>query len=68
MTTHTTASSYSAIADRYDDPANETSFWGRLARQAYERMVLAPGYQLVVDVGCGSGSRWITWSVVRLRP
>ncbi|WP_394849576.1 SDR family NAD(P)-dependent oxidoreductase [Pendulispora brunnea] len=55
MSIHSTASSYSAIADKYDDPANETSFWGRLARQAYERMVLLPEYRLVVDVGCGSG-------------
>ncbi|HVH45116.1 MAG TPA: beta-ketoacyl synthase N-terminal-like domain-containing protein, partial [Labilithrix sp.] len=55
MNPRTTAASYSAIADQYDAPSNETSFWGELAREAYEGIVLLPRYRLVVDVGCGTG-------------
>ncbi|WP_394849564.1 SDR family NAD(P)-dependent oxidoreductase [Pendulispora brunnea] len=55
MNLRTTAASYSAIADRYDDESNETSFWGELAREAYENIVISPKHRLVVDVGCGTG-------------
>src|SRR5690349_21710428 len=55
MATNIAAESYSSIAAKYDDSGNGTSFWGALARDAYERIVLKPRHELVVDVGCGTG-------------
>lgn len=55
MSSSRTADSYSAIASRYDGESNETSFWGELARQAYDNIVLVPRYRLIADVGCGTG-------------
>src|SRR4051812_7547729 len=56
--TNTTAAidSYSTIAEDYDSTANEMSFWGRLARESYESIVLKASYGVAVDLGCGTGT------------
>src|SRR5512140_387908 len=57
VTTTTAAiDSYSTIAEDYDSIANEMSFWGTLAREFYESIVLKPSYGVAVDLGCGTGT------------
>ncbi|MBC7976382.1 MAG: class I SAM-dependent methyltransferase, partial [Myxococcales bacterium] len=55
MSAYASEPSGEPVPSGYDHPENETSFWGQLARQAYERIVLGPGHRIIVDVGCGSG-------------
>jgi ubiquinone/menaquinone biosynthesis C-methylase UbiE len=55
MTSNITPESYSAVASHYDDELNETSFWGELARESYEAIVIKPRYEVILDVGCGTG-------------
>ena len=55
MNENVPVASYSSVADRYDGDSNERSFWGELAREAYEAIVLRPRYRVIVDVGCGTG-------------
>jgi ubiquinone/menaquinone biosynthesis C-methylase UbiE len=47
------ASTYSAAADHFDDPA--LSFWDRYGRRTVSRADLAPG-QRVLDACCGTGA------------
>ena len=49
------AESYSRIADRYDQELNQLSFWGVLARAAYESIVIKASYRTILEVGCGTG-------------
>ncbi len=46
---------YSRLADQYDDEANVGSCWGRAAEKALSCILLRDSYQVVLDVGCGTG-------------
>lgn len=50
-------STYSQLADEYDDDSNIHSCWGQITRKALASVTLnlKPGYKRVVDVGCGTG-------------
>jgi ubiquinone/menaquinone biosynthesis C-methylase UbiE len=46
---------YSRLAKTYDDDLNQHSCWGRAAEKALASITLKDDYQLVLDVGCGTG-------------
>jgi ubiquinone/menaquinone biosynthesis C-methylase UbiE len=46
---------YSRLADTYDDESNQQSCWGLAAERALASVVIKDDYQVVVDVGCGTG-------------
>jgi ubiquinone/menaquinone biosynthesis C-methylase UbiE len=46
---------YSRLAKTYDDDLNQQSCWGLAAEKALASLVIRDDYQLVVDVGCGTG-------------
>ena len=46
---------YSRLAKTYDDDLNQQSCWGRAAEKALTSLVIRDDYQLVLDVGCGTG-------------
>jgi ubiquinone/menaquinone biosynthesis C-methylase UbiE len=46
---------YSRLASKYDDELNLRSCWGRAAEKALDAIVIKPDYQVVLDVGCGTG-------------
>src|SRR5262245_23076008 len=46
---------YSRLARQYDDDLNLHSCWGRAAEKALASMVVKDNYQVVLDVGCGTG-------------
>lgn len=49
------AETYSRLAHQYDDEANLRSCWGRATEKALASLVIKDDYQLVLDVGCGTG-------------
>jgi len=46
---------YSRLAKTYDDDLNQHSCWGLAAERAVASLVMKDDYQLVLDVGCGTG-------------
>lgn len=46
---------YSRLAKTYDDDLNQKSCWGRAAKRAWASLIIKDYYQLVLDVGCGTG-------------
>jgi len=46
---------YSRLAKTYDDDLNQQSCWGRAAEKALASLIIRDDYQLVLDVGCGTG-------------
>ena len=46
---------YSRLAREYDDEANFLSCWGRASERALSAIRLREDYQVVVDMGCGTG-------------
>jgi ubiquinone/menaquinone biosynthesis C-methylase UbiE len=46
---------YSRLAKTYDDDLNQKSCWGRAAEKALASLIIKDDYQLVLDVGCGTG-------------
>jgi ubiquinone/menaquinone biosynthesis C-methylase UbiE len=46
---------YSRLADQYDEEVNVRSCWGLAAEKAMRSISLQDGYQVVLDVGCGTG-------------
>jgi ubiquinone/menaquinone biosynthesis C-methylase UbiE len=46
---------YSRLAKTYDDDLNQQSCWGRAAERALASLIIRDHYQLVLDVGCGTG-------------
>jgi ubiquinone/menaquinone biosynthesis C-methylase UbiE len=46
---------YSRLAREYDDEANFLSCWGRASERALSAVRLREDYDLVVDMGCGTG-------------
>ena len=46
---------YSRLAEQYDDQVNVNSCWGRATERALASIVLRDEYQVVIDVGCGTG-------------
>ncbi len=46
---------YSRLAWKYDDDANLQSCWGRATEKAFASLVIKEDYQIVLDVGCGTG-------------
>jgi ubiquinone/menaquinone biosynthesis C-methylase UbiE len=46
---------YSRLAKTYDDDLNQQSCWGRAAERALASLIIRNHYQLVLDVGCGTG-------------
>jgi ubiquinone/menaquinone biosynthesis C-methylase UbiE len=46
---------YSRLACEYDDDANFLSCWGRASARALSAIRLRQEYDVVVDVGCGTG-------------
>jgi len=47
--------SYAAHTERYENPRNLQSCWGRLSDALTRRVVPGPNDRLVVEVGCGLG-------------
>jgi ubiquinone/menaquinone biosynthesis C-methylase UbiE len=45
---------YSQLADKYDEPENLESCWGRAAETALQSLRISHAYHTVVDVGCGT--------------
>lgn len=46
---------YSRLAREYDEEANFLSCWGRASERALSTICLREHYDLVVDIGCGTG-------------
>src|SRR5437899_3199365 len=46
---------YSRLARTYDDDLNQQSCWGLAAERALASLIIRDDYQLVLDVGCGTG-------------
>jgi len=46
---------YSRLAREYDDEANFLSCWGRASERALSQIRLRDAYNVVVDMGCGTG-------------
>ena len=46
---------YSRLAREYDEEANFLSCWGRASERALSAIRLCEDYNLVVDMGCGTG-------------
>jgi ubiquinone/menaquinone biosynthesis C-methylase UbiE len=46
---------YSRLAKTYDDDLNQRSCWGLAAEKALASIIIKDRYQLVLDVGCGTG-------------
>ena len=46
---------YSRLAREYDEDANFVSCWGRASERALSTIHLREDYQVVVDMGCGTG-------------
>jgi ubiquinone/menaquinone biosynthesis C-methylase UbiE len=46
---------YSRLAKTYDDDLNQHSCWGLAAEKALASLTIREDYQLVLDVGCGTG-------------
>src|SRR5438132_12299823 len=46
---------YSRLAKTYDDELNQKSCWSRAAQKALASVIIKDDYQLVLDVGCGTG-------------
>jgi ubiquinone/menaquinone biosynthesis C-methylase UbiE len=46
---------YSRLAGTYDNDLNQQSCWGLAAEKALTSLVIKDDYQLVLDVGCGTG-------------
>jgi ubiquinone/menaquinone biosynthesis C-methylase UbiE len=46
---------YSRLAKTYDDDLNQHSCWGLAAEKALASIVIKDDYQIVLDVGCGTG-------------
>jgi ubiquinone/menaquinone biosynthesis C-methylase UbiE len=46
---------YSRLAREYDEEANFLSCWGRASERALSAIRLREDYQVVVDMGCGTG-------------
>lgn len=46
---------YSRLASEYDEEANFLSCWGRASERAMSLIRLREDYQVVVDMGCGTG-------------
>jgi ubiquinone/menaquinone biosynthesis C-methylase UbiE len=46
---------YSRLAREYDEEANFLSCWGRASERALSRISLREDYEVVVDMGCGTG-------------
>lgn len=55
MLTNPIVETYSRLADQYDDELNAQSCWGRAADQALSSIAIKDQYQLILDVGCGTG-------------
>jgi ubiquinone/menaquinone biosynthesis C-methylase UbiE len=58
---------YSRLADHYDDEPNLHSCWGQAANKALASVRLKDDYQLVLDVGCGTG-RALASLASRIKP
>jgi ubiquinone/menaquinone biosynthesis C-methylase UbiE len=46
---------YSRLAKTYDDEENQQSCWGLASEKALASLIIRDDYQLVLDVGCGTG-------------
>jgi ubiquinone/menaquinone biosynthesis C-methylase UbiE len=46
---------YSQLAKTYDDDSNQHSCWGLAAERALTSLTIRNDYELVLDVGCGTG-------------
>jgi ubiquinone/menaquinone biosynthesis C-methylase UbiE len=46
---------YSRLATMYDNDLNQQSCWGLAAEKALASLMIKDDYELVVDVGCGTG-------------
>lgn len=46
---------YSALADKYDDPSHVNSWWTVHSDQIVASLSLRSGFRTVVEVGCGTG-------------
>ena len=46
---------YSRLARKYDDDSNLQSCWGRATEKALASLVIKDDYDVVLDVGCGTG-------------
>jgi ubiquinone/menaquinone biosynthesis C-methylase UbiE len=46
---------YSRLAKTYDNDLNQQSCWGLAAEKALASLTIKDDYQLVLDVGCGTG-------------
>src|SRR5690242_21075376 len=46
---------YSRLAREYDEEANFLSCWGRASERALSTIRLREDYNVVVDMGCGTG-------------
>jgi len=46
---------YSRLAQEYDDDLNVHSCWGRAAEKALSSLTVNDAYDVVLDVGCGTG-------------
>jgi ubiquinone/menaquinone biosynthesis C-methylase UbiE len=46
---------YSRLAKTYDDDLNQQSCWGLAAEKALASIIIRDDYQLILDVGCGTG-------------
>jgi ubiquinone/menaquinone biosynthesis C-methylase UbiE len=46
---------YSRLAKTYDNDLNQQSCWGLAAEKALASLIIRDDYQLVLDVGCGTG-------------
>jgi len=58
---------YSRLANQYDDEANLRSCWGRASKKVLDSLRIKDAYQLVLDVGCGTG-RALVHLASRSRP
>lgn len=52
---NTIVETYSDLAEKYDEEANQRSCWGLAAEKALGSLRLKEDYRLVLDVGCGTG-------------
>lgn len=55
MAANVIVETYSRLAREYDDDLNISSCWGRAAENALRPIAIASGYDVVLDVGCGTG-------------
>lgn len=46
---------YSRLARQYDDDSNLQSCWGRATEKALRSLLIKDDYDVVLDVGCGTG-------------